>query len=200
MNELNETAPAAKAWGFMVDCETVGLGENAGVLQLAFVPFLIEDPLAQYPGQTIHLALQPQLDMGRAIECQTLKFWLDQPPMAQTPLLNALASTGDSESIRESLEALAIWLRSWIANAESIELWSKGAGFDVRILKNLFAQFAIEWPFHYRADRDLRTLMALAEMDSSTLTRTSTEPAHNALGDCRFQIRQYSYAMGLVIP
>jgi hypothetical protein len=189
------TPVADSEWGFMLDTETVGLGETAGVLEMAIVPFLLSNPLAHYPGQVIQLSLQPQLDMGRTLDGGTLKFWLDQPKEAQAPLVKSLDG-GDRESVRDALQSFGIWAGAWAANATKVELWSKGAGFDTRIAKNLFAQFAVEWPFHFRSERDLRTLMAMAGIDSKTLTRRPDEPEHNALGDCRFQIRQFERSLG----
>lgn len=196
-DSTTENTTVAADWGFMVDIETVGLAETCGVLELAIVPFRLSNPLAHYPGRQIQLSLQPQLEMGRTIDGGTLKFWLDQPKEAQAPLLLALDG-GDRDTIIEGLQSVAIWTASWRQQADRVELWSKGAGFDTRILKNLFAQFAVEWPFEFREERDLRTLMALAGMNSASLTRTADEKAHTALGDCRFQIRQYEAAVAVL--
>jgi 3' exoribonuclease, RNase T-like len=198
-NTEDAVAAIPTEWGFMADTETVGLSETAGVLQLAIVPFLLTNPLAHYPGRQIQLSLQPQLEMGRTIDGSTLKFWLDQEKEGQAPLLLALDG-GDRDTIVEALQTLSIWAASWKQNATRVELWSKGAGFDPRILKNLFAQYAVEWPFEFREERDLRTLMALAGMNTASLTRTLDEKAHTALGDCRFQIRQYAAGMNILKP
>ncbi|MGC9208150.1 3'-5' exoribonuclease domain-containing protein, partial [Acidithiobacillus sp.] len=69
-------------------------------------------------------------------------------------------------------------------------LWTKGPLQDSAWLQDLFQRFQLEWPFSYRADRDLRTLEDLAQggVDyEDPYLRELAEEQHNALSDARWQ-------------
>jgi len=180
-----------KALGFMLDIETLGLAETAIVLQAAFIPFYVDDIHAPLSPIKVSFAIQPQIDIGRSWSADTLKWWLRQ---ANTlPLMESLTDN-NTFGLQDNVQWLADRLGDWLKNCVVTELWCKGAGFDTRIMKNLFLQLGVTWPFGYSIERDLRTLMAAAGMDNNSIPRANDLALHSAMDDARHQITQLAVA------
>lgn len=180
--------------GFMLDIETFGLSEGSAVAQIALVPYLINDPLGYMKGFVISLPAQPQLDLGRGMEAGTMDWWFDQCEVAVQQMRESLKA-GTHDVIFSNLVALAEFVRDLETNYEIVELYSKGAGFDTRICKNLFSQFSVNWPFNYKLERDLRTLMALADLSKDEVSFQQGLTPHVAVDDARHQIAQLEVSL-----
>ena len=88
-----------------------------------------------------------------------------------------LAYKSTSEKLKE--------LQSYINNNDII--WCH-ATFDIPILANLFNTFNIHIPWGYKNIRDIRTLTDLAQLDL-TQYNWLQEKTHDAIDDCKFQIK-----------
>ena len=96
-----------------------------------------------------------------------------------------------SEPLINALFQLACFLENQ-GDRDDIKVWGKGPSFDMTILRSAFTRCRIDSPWHYRNERDVRTLLdlgqTLADFNDDDLTRSG--PKHNALADARHQTKQ----------
>lgn len=180
----------------MIDIETLGKGPTAVVTQMAFMAVTKEapDPVDAIRFDSFYLPVQPQVDMGRAIDASTILWWLDQPRESLDKLRESL-SGGDADE-------LTAYVRSFIRKImdvvqdygiQNVEFWARGPEFDMTILESLMTMVGETAPWNYdrlgyRQIRDLRTLMRVAGVESDDVD-SSDIVKHVALEDCRFQLR-----------
>ncbi len=67
------------------------------------------------------------------------------------------------------------------------QIWGNSARFDCGILQNAYNIVGIPIPWKYGSERCLRTLVAFNPKVKATTLNIGT--AHNAIDDCKFQIK-----------
>jgi len=159
----------------MLDIETVANTNNAAVIQVAMVRFdwhtgEIDDHLV------VKLNLDEQLKKGLDVNSSTLAWWSETNPQLFKSLL-----TENVEPVSQALSKICqfIYFDDYI--------WCH-ATFDIPILNNLLHKFGFKTPWAYKKCRDIRTLTELAELDL-TQYNWDKEKTHDALDDCKFQIK-----------
>lgn len=122
---------------------------------------------------------------GLHISKETMEWWDKQDPAVRKRVF------GGEQSIKEAIEKFIAWCTQLAGgNLDRIVLWGNGCNFDNVILKNAVEIYQ-SWPFHYRNDHHLRTLMALIppevqeRMHNQTLDK-GFKP-HDALDDAVYQ-------------
>lgn len=161
----------------MIDIETLGTGPESVVLSVAMLPFgATIDAL----GKPIKFGInkEDQFIEGRRIDSATAVWWLRQSPAA-------IAVMADMQENAVSLS------RARGIIAETIGLgyegiWANDPDFDCAILRNLCPD--ISWPFW--THRSMRTVKALAEVNSIDLSKIVNPNAHDPEQDCYTQVRQ----------
>jgi len=179
--------------GLMLDLETGGTGPNSVVTQCAIIAFDLTDPENRLRTIDEYLPIQPQIELGRRIDADTMFWWMDQEDAAK----NRLRMSGGNDMVElEALTRGIVRKFNQITQDNSIpyELWCRGPHFDVTILSTLLVDCGQEIPWRYDTPRDLRTLMALAGLSTSEVSKSGLTP-HVAVDDCKFQIRCYTEAM-----
>jgi len=144
----------------MLDIEKLGV-----IASIAAVEFDGTGDLKTYYriiDQTSALLLGLPLDEG------TIEFWQKQDNQAIGPLLNSKSKV----SLQEALVDFKKFVEgnTW--------LWAKGPDYDCVELASCYRACNLRIPWFYRNTRDVRTIMALAEVDP-------IEPKlkHDALSD-----------------
>ena len=163
----------------MIDIETLGLGPNAPIVQIAATTFDILDPeFNQY--------CQPGTG---TVDAGTMTFWLEMEDEARLTLAKGLRTAMPMHDV--------LWdLRDWFGSLGTVdEVWSHGPAFDIHLLSNAFARHHMEVPWHYRSIRDTRTLYQLAYGEPTPPPIDDHHVAHNALDDCRAQVIQVQDAI-----
>lgn len=170
----------------MVDLETWGKRTDAVVLSIgafAFNPHGSDD--LTYPPtygwkRTFHVALdtQSQIDAGRTVCSDTLKWWLT----------NNATVPATTNQVRRALVEFNQWIKENCDVTQDVYLWGNGSTFDVGILKSLYETFGMrdDWPFGHWQEMDLRTFRRFNERKEARpwpekLTK------HNALHDALYQ-------------
>jgi len=159
----------------MVDIETLDTTATAVVVSIGAVLF---DPNKEgpiFPSDTLYevLRLQPQIDVGRTVSADTLKWWMQQAPEARNVFnVHAVAP----------VTALSNF-GAFCTNAEGV--WGNGSDFDNAILASAIKSFDLQG-WRYSRNRCFRTLKNLGK------TRDFVEPVrkgthHNALDDAIYQ-------------
>jgi hypothetical protein len=159
----------------MVDIETLATSHDAVVASVGAVMFNEEyeeigDPLY------VILPLQPQIDEGRKISEDTLKWWMNESDEARHSTFRPTNCTLDN-----GLEVIRDWLFS---SMQIEEIWAKPPNFDLEILGSLLGGK----PWKYWAERCMRTVEQNYKADKGILPdRDGT--FHNALDDARYQLK-----------
>lgn len=150
---------------YMIDVETLGLGRDPAVTQIACVRFTPEDGLLDCLDMKIALA------SGNChIEYGTLKWWLSQDNnlfrkamSGETPLMGALYR-----------------LQAFMTDVGYV--WANGPQFDLRILRDAYDKRCITCPWNFRQEYDYRTAVYMTDVE-----RIKPETAHDALSDAQAQ-------------
>jgi hypothetical protein len=153
----------------MLDIETLGTEPGAVVLSIGAVRFDdagIVDEFYQ------SVSLKSCQEAGLEVDADTLNWWLQQGDDAQKVL------SGGAD-LRTALEAFA----EFYAGAD--EIWAFSPSFDCAILGEAYDAVGMNEPWHYRDQRDCRTLVELP--GAVDLEQNGTE--HHALDDAKYQAR-----------
>ena len=164
----------------MIDIETLGTRPDSVIMTVGAVLF---DPEDSSRGQKI-VCIRPRIDeqisMGRSIEHPTLEWWSTQNPKIWRDAICAADRTG----VRNSLSVLGDF-------ADGADLiWAYGPQFDIVMLESLYRQTGERPPWDYHQIRDCRTVTGLLEnMLMEDMPADERDDAHDAVADCRYQIK-----------
>ena len=169
----------------MIDLETLDTKRSAVVVSLGAVKFNLEeqdtweDILAEKKERCFHVRLDAdeQVRIGRTISAGTTFWWLNQSKAAQAELLSM-----PEASLYSALKDFAYW-------AKRPEFaWGNGNTFDNVILRSLYEDTELNYPFHYSRDLDVRTAMRLLTDGKKIDTGHRDWTKHNALNDAINQV------------
>lgn len=160
----------------MVDIETLGTSYNSVIVQIGAVYFdrytglLDGDTKTQF---SVNIQIQDCLNKGLKIDAGALKFWFEQGADKMSWLKEPV-----------SLEKALAYFRDFSCKAENV--WSH-ASFDMPIIANAYQSIGQRLPFPYKAIRDIRTLVSLADIpfdkDAHKIGKT-----HTGLEDAIYQV------------
>lgn len=120
------------------------------------------------------------LDLTR--DPKTVKWWNEQSEEAQ-------AAFADPVDLHDGLYLFGSWLGEVNGEATNmsdspLRIWAHGPQFDISILEAAYRAVSLPTPWHYRAPRDVRTILEAAGIDPHKgLEAFSHGTAHNALDD-----------------
>jgi len=162
----------------MIDIETLGTKDTAVVFQIGYVIF-DSKTYKTITEACLDIHIDSQLNNDDfTISADTLKFWT-----------NPSISAGINESLcaaNLSMDNALIKLQEEMATHTPGAYWAKGS-FDFNILNHQFDTACIQpqWArgFNYTRIRDLRTMMKECGV------KPEKTASHNALDDCKYQIR-----------
>ena len=131
----------------MIDIETLDTANSAVILQVGWC--LFDQTGINKPHEMV-IDIQEQIDMGRTISADTLRWWMEQPDIARQKVF--------CSDNTHSTDELGNRLRTIVGTCGIEHVWSHGPHFDMAILKDLLGDTV----FHYRSPRDTRTMSLLA--------------------------------------
>lgn len=158
----------------MLDIETLGTSTDSIVIQVAMVKFDRNGNIGE--SLSVNLNRDEQLRLGLGYSQSTLDWWNRTNP----DLLKSLLT----ENVNDLAEGLAK-ISGFIGRNDY--LWCH-ATFDAPILNNLFEAVGMKAPWGYKNVRDIRTLVDLTNLNLNDYNWTA-EKTHDALDDCKFQIK-----------
>lgn len=155
----------------MVDIETYGMPPNGALLQIGACVFdpdrvqTIEELVADSFLVSINRKYYDGLkeDSAWKVEERTVQWWSEQSIDAQAALNLELVS-----SPREGLQKFATWVlgagfRFEPKNSPDVgQVWANPPTFDLAILNHGFDVCDMRRPWHFRQEKDARTLMWLS--------------------------------------
>lgn len=153
----------------MIDIETMGKTHDAVICSIGACKFDIETGEL---GNHFYRAVDMDscVNKGLKFDASTIEWWLKQSEKAREAL------TEDCISLEFAL------LKFGEFKLDSINIWCH-ATFDVVILGNAYRKIGWDIPWHYRSPKDIRTLIALAEMLGCKVEKTEPTIPHNAVSD-----------------
>ena len=160
----------------MLDIETFGQAPNGVIISLGAVKF---DPAETAFSDEFYVGIDTvgQTRLGRTFDADTINWWL-QPE--QRPALE-IWSRSPQVHLAEALDGFTQWV-----GGDSFLVWGCSPTFDNTIVRNAIEACGIICPWHWRNDRDFRTLKALAPKN---LEPGFMGTPHYALDDAAHQTR-----------
>jgi len=162
----------------MLDIETLSTRVDAHILQVALVPFDLEQAVMGTNVFNVNVSAGGQNERHRDVN--TFAWWLEQSPEVTSAVFNPRKAW----PLGTMLSELFRYVQSF---PEETRVWCKGPEFDTAILKHAYEQVGMSTPWNHRRVRDVRTAQ---EISRATLPRTLRYgPTHDAVDDCREQIK-----------
>lgn len=162
-----EDGPRTLPERVMLDIETLGTEPGAAILSIGAVKFDDAGIVDEFHKS---VSLESCQEAGLEIDAETLDWWLHQSEPAQTVL-------SGGAPLQTALEQF----RNFYADAD--EIWAFSPSFDCVLLAEAYDAVGMNEPWHYRDERDCRTLAALP--GAVELEHDGTE--HDALDDAKHQ-------------
>lgn len=172
---------------YVLDLETLGKGPRAAIVAIGCVRIeqgTINGSLYR------RVSLETSLQAGLQVDASTIEWWLQQDETAQGEIYKPGAIRLES-----ALAQLADFMELTPGeDPTNCLLWGNGSSFDNVIIGNAFDACGIQRPWHFRNDRDLRTLLALYP-EAKALPFEGIK--HHALDDAKHEAKQLLMALNL---
>lgn len=161
----------------MIDIETLGTCANALVTQIGAVYWDLQtgEVTVNSKGEdrfSVNISLASGFNHGLKVDAGAIKFWFEQPEAHRTWLKGGV----------ELSEALTKFKQFY--PDDKVPVWCH-ANFDLPILGDAYRAIGQKSPVSYRKSRDIRTIVALADLPYEK----GAEKTHDALDDCLRQIK-----------
>jgi hypothetical protein len=188
-----------------LDIETFGTGADAVVLSVGVCAFGKDAPYKA--GFWTVTDRNTQLDVGRAIDPETLAWWEQQSPEARqfsfAEQLPPDCQWPRPVSTVGMLEALALFfvdLTGGLPHREQpVFVWTNGPAFDAAIMASLYKSYGKKLPWFFSGDRCYRTLTAMARAKGVPLPDFIGHP-HRAIDDAENQAKIIFAALEALCP
>lgn len=170
----------------MVDIETMGDGPRSAIVSIGAVNFDVETGKI---GKTIsgNISLKSCMETGLEASPDTILWWMDQPKKVRTWMKYPSHIISVLNDFRKFVDVARN-----LNKHNDIRMWANPPQFDLVILGNAYkATFVLEKPWHYREERDFRTLKYL--YDGKIPEFKIDGPKHDALHDAIYQAKVCSY-------
>lgn len=153
--------------GVMLDLETMGTSPGSGILSIGAKVFNSSDK----DFQQFYAIISPTscYDIGLGFDSDTMQWWKEQNEEVREEAFSG------KQNIKDALLAFSMWYE--LMQPDTI--WSKGADFDIVILKAAYDFCELPIPWKYSQVRCFRTL---TEMFPNIIPPVN-EARHNALAD-----------------
>lgn len=136
-----------------LDIETMGTAPDGAIVQIGARLFNLDGDLGE--GFTQNVDLQSAMAYGMRVDGQTVAWWMQQDDSARQGLLAPEPVT---------LYYALTQFQKFIEQYRPQFVWGNGSSFDNVIVDVAYRCCGLERPWHYKADRDLRTLLAIARI------------------------------------
>ncbi len=166
----------------MIDIETLGTAPGSVILSIGAVSFDAETGAL---GNEFYEAIEAQsaVAAGLTMDVGTIGWWIAQSQEAQQA-----AFAGDLP-----ISAALYTFSCFVQRVKATRIWAKPPSFDLVLLESAFRACNMQTPWHYRATRDVRTLLDIAGTRHPYIGT-----AHNALDDAKSQALGVIEAYGII--
>jgi hypothetical protein len=163
----------------MVDLETLGNGPTSVIVQIGCVSF--DRDTGEITDEfLVNVDPQSEIDAGFQVDGGTIQWWMGQAMIGKCTWM------GNSHSSKATLQALNLFINN--RKTKKSIVWSHST-FDAPILSYHYNRYGMDIPIRYGFWLDLRTLSMLGRGVASIPKEAKPPDAHDALADCRYQVR-----------
>lgn len=173
----------------MLDLESMGVGNNPALIQVAAVAFNSEtgEEVCKFDEK---IDLKSSMEVGLTISPGTIKFWMTNESVNQETRNIVLSETGDHGKEGQSLTSVLTKFSCWYESLGEVGgVWGNGSASDNVWLRSAYDAVNLKSPFIFREDMCLRTLKSLAKRKGYKTSFEFEGNQHDGLDDCRFQIK-----------
>lgn len=178
----------------MLDLESMGVGNNPALIQVAAVAFNSEtgEELSKFDEK---IDLKSSIDAGLTISAGTVKFWMTNETVNQVTRDIVMSETGDHGGEGQHINVVLLKFSEWyksLPEKHNLELggvWGYGSASDNVWLRSAYSATQLPTPFIYRDDMCLRTLKTIATRKGYKTSFKFEGNQHDGLDDCRYQIK-----------
>ena len=167
----------------MIDIETLGTSPGAAILSIGAVPFNLVT--GEVSGNHFYerVNLKSCLAAGLGIDADTLVWWLDQSQEARDQAFGDMIISKPIYRVFNELTEFILRYNS----LENINVWGNSNRFDLGILDAGYRAVGKSYPWSFRNERDVRTLVHFAPHIKEEMEFEGTE--HHPIHDCHHQIK-----------
>lgn len=164
-----------------IDFETAATCDSAAILTFGACSILPEGGIRKMFYMRASLASNEA--NGRTVDTATMKFWDEQDPIIRREAF------GGTDDIHHVLDEFKKWAYSEVStDLSKIELWSRGADFDCKILQHAYMHIDGSYPFNFRNHMCQRTFAKMMPSGLVGLLEANTQK-HLAISDAIYQAR-----------
>ncbi|MDT3720320.1 3'-5' exonuclease [Pseudomonas oryzihabitans] len=171
----------------VIDLETMGTSPRAAIVALGAVALHAEFPRPrEYYGR---VDLADSVAQGGVFDAETVQWWMQQSEEARHELVGSLA-----QPLHAELRTLSLWLEGLELNYGDLFIWGNSPAFDCTILGSAYDSVGLSRPWHFRQERDLRTLLDLYP-EAADIEFEGVK--HHAMHDARHEARMLAKALDI---
>lgn len=169
----------------MLDLETTGITDRAGILEWAMVPFDRFHEEEEDGVEPFHMHVDLTSCFMAGMDLTSSQDWW----VAQEPQAKALHISQNWTKISIGNVTAKAWdYLSFLAESHELVMWSRGMDFDFPKIEWCFRRFlGKEPPYRYYNKRDARTIIKESGIDESQFRFEGIR--HSAMDDCMHQIK-----------
>lgn len=161
----------------MLDLETMGTKPGSAITQIGAVDFDLEGNMGG--GFSVNISLRGNADCGLTFDPDTIGWWLDDDRAEA----RRSVFKGPSHDLKRGLQMFS----KYVKDVKGQFMWGNGATFDNVLLTCAYDKVPTDRPWHFRDDRDMRTVVSLVKMMGIDVPWTRVGVAHVALDDAKTQ-------------
>lgn len=166
----------------MIDLETTSTQNNTHILTIGAIIFNRADgKMFETFYEKIDLSSYDGFNRRFRMDPNTIVWWMKQESAAREE-----AFLGDN---RKNIEEVLDNFITFVKKHDIDKVWSHGKEFDIKILEYHFDVFNLECPWKYWQCMDTRTLFTIGNVNFNNVTLNEEENKHNAIYDCKRQIK-----------
>ncbi|CAH9014480.1 putative endodeoxyribonuclease protein [Vibrio phage 277E43-1] len=172
----------------MLDIESMGVGNNPALIQIAAVAFDINTGEC---GSTFDMKidLKSSMDAGLSISAGTINFWLTNQSVTQEARNIVMSETGDHRQGGNTLNIALIEFSAWMKENNIKYVHGNGSASDNVWLRSAYEAVMLECPFSFRDDVCFRTLKTVAKRTGWKDDVEREGVYHDGLDDARHQVK-----------
>ena len=167
----------------MLDLETMGNGNNATIVAIGAVEFLLPGRVREHWEIKLQefyqkVDLESSVKAGMQIDTSTILWWMKQSDEARKSTFE-----GDTMPLGDACHRFAGFVNNVSGhNEKDVAVWGNGATFDNVIIRSAFKAVGLPVPWSFRNDKCYRTVINLLPKERQpAFERSGT--SHNALDD-----------------
>jgi len=173
----------------MLDIETLSTETDAAIVAVGAVGFDIMSGETKYEFLE-YVPLKSAMQHGR-VDAGTLAWWLGE----DLALMKETIVNPGAHPLESVLEAFDRYVAGKFPHRPGPCVWANSPTFDCTIMRNAYASLDMEVPWPFREQRDVRTIIGVAEaISGQKISAPHIGTEHNPLDDAKAQAHMVTMA------